>query len=88
MSWEDMCIKVDEGLEELMEERGIRLDDVKKAIALSEEAGDYLYDDQENRRLAKQRFGEFTVYAVYEKDAETYILSSAYGHRVQIESEA
>jgi len=86
MDLENMNIEFDEELAGLMEERGIKIEDVKRAIAMSEEDGDYLYDGE--RYLAKKRFGEFTVYAGYAKEADTYILSSVYGHRVQMESEA
>ena len=88
MSKENISVKVDEELVGLMEERGIKLEDVERVIAQSEEAGDFLYDADEDKYLAKKSFGEFTVYAGYTKEAETYMLSTAYGHRVKMESEA
>jgi len=88
MNREEIAIKVDEELGELMKERGIRLEDIEKVIAQSEEAGDYLYNADEDKYLAKKNLGEFTVYAGYTREDEGYILHSAYGHRVELESES
>lgn len=87
MSQKNISITVDEELVGLMEERGIKLEDIERVIVQSEEAGDFLYDADEDKYLAKKRFGEFTVYAGYTKLAEMYMLHNAYGHRVQLESE-
>ncbi len=76
-------IKFSDQALELMEERGIRKEDVVEAVETAENGGDKLYTES-GEFLAKAKVGNYTVYAGYKESGDSLLVDNAYGHRVAI----
>lgn len=76
-----MEIRLD-GVTELMEERGIRAEDVSEVIAWGEAEGGKLTDGELN--LAKKRLDNVLVYVEYKADGT---VTDTYSHRVVLSKE-
>lgn len=74
-----------EGLGDVMSERGITEEDVKKTIECAERDKTFIEDG--DSIIGKHRMENMTVYAAYEKDGDTFRVGSVYGHRVRLTSE-
>jgi len=68
---------------ERMEERGIKEEDVARAVETAENGGDKLYTESGDF-LAKATVGNYTVYAGYKESGDSLVVDNAYGHRVTI----
>lgn len=80
-------INMDE-MTDLLEERGITLEDVQLTIAAGENTGTKLYrTDDENRFLAKSRLENLNVYVEYTLEDNGIRLYTAFAHRVMLISE-
>ena len=73
-------IRPAEGGADVMEERGVNLDDVREILVYAEGEGCKLVDG--DRCLAKKRIGNFTAYAEYRTDGDAVEVLDVYGHRV------
>jgi hypothetical protein len=87
MSWEEIKLQVGDEVKKLLEERHISEEEVKKVIDFAETKGEKLYQQEENRYLAKSRLGEVTIYVEYSTDENGYIVRTAYSHRSKIGKE-
>lgn len=76
-------IKFSEEALEMMEERGIRKEDVVEAVETAENGGDKLYTES-GEFLAKAKVGNYTVYSEYKDTCDALLVGNAYGHRVKI----
>lgn len=76
-----MEIRLD-GVAKLIEERGIRAEDVSEVIAWGEGEGGKLIDGELN--LAKKRLDKVLVYVEYKEDGT---VTDAYSHRVTLSKE-
>lgn len=75
-------------MQDLLDERGVILEDVRKAIAFAEKTGKKLVSaDDENRFLAKNRMENINIYAEYSTTEDGFQLHTAYAHRVMLVSE-
>lgn len=73
---------------QLLDDRGITLEDVQEAINVGERTGRKFYHRHDkNRFLASARLGNFNVYVEYSPTEGGIILHSAYAHRVMIVSD-
>lgn len=87
MNWEQVVIYKTGEVANLMNERGIREDDVKKVIFEAEKSGRKLHQEINDRFLAKGVLDNFTVYAEYSRKDDGFEIHSAYSHRICIESD-
>jgi glutamate synthase (NADPH) small chain len=88
METNEVKIKNEEGITEVIEKRGITFEDIKEVIAIAETNGRKLYrTDDENRFLAKNRIGNVNVYAEYSPEGDGFLVHTAYAHRVVILSD-
>ena len=76
-----MDIKLD-GVAELMEERGIRVEDISEVVAWGEGEGGKLVDGKLS--LAKKRLDKVLVYVEYKADGT---VTDVYSHRVTLGKE-
>ena len=84
MTLEEIKLQVNDNVKQLMEDRHISDDEVKKVIHHAETESDKLYLPDENRYLAKLRIGEATFYVEYSIEEGNYIVRSAYAHKTKI----
>lgn len=87
MSWEELKLQVGDEVKQLLEERHISEDEVKKVIDFAETESEKLYQPEANRYLARSRLNEVTVYVEYSIDEKGYIIHTAYSHRSKIGKE-
>lgn len=77
-------IRLSDGIRAVMEERGIREEDVREVLDYAESTGKKLYVEGEEHYLAKKRIGNFTCnveYAVADGEVE---LLDLYSYMVQL----
>jgi hypothetical protein len=88
MEVSEVKINNEEAMQDLLDDRGIILEDVRKTIAAAETTGRKLVSvDDENRFLAKNRMENINIYAEYTPTADGFELHTAYAHRVMLVSE-
>lgn len=70
---------------ELLDKRGIRVEDVQEAIAAGENTGRKLYrSDRQDRLLTRAVMGKFNVYVEYTLAGAEFVIYSAYAHRIML----
>jgi hypothetical protein len=88
MEASEIKLSISEELSEIIEKRGIDLEDIKKTIAAGETTGKKLCRvDDEDRFLTKARVGKYNVYAEYKADGDSFMLYSAYSHIIMLVSD-
>jgi len=86
MSTQEVKLQTSDQVNELLESRGIRVEDVEQVIQNAEEKEEKLYRSGEDRYLAKLGIGEATFYVEYSPAGEgTYLIHTAYSHRATME---
>jgi hypothetical protein len=74
-----------EEIAELLDERGIRLEDIQEAIAAGETTSQKLSRvDLKERFLARVVVGKFNIYAEYGLAGSGFFVYSAYTHRIML----
>jgi len=68
----------------LLEERGIRDEEVRRVIAHGEETGNIFVHPATGRRTASFRPGNTTYWVEYEREDDTFRIIRAYSHRMLI----
>ena len=58
-------VKLSDDIRAIMEERGIREEDIREVLDYAESTGKKLYVEGEERYLAKQKIGNFTCNVEY-----------------------
>lgn len=71
----------------LMDERGIKLEDIELAINNAEDNDFKLYLENENLFLTRFRNNNYTIYVEYKLNDDECTINDAYGHRVSIVSD-
>jgi hypothetical protein len=72
---------------ELLNERGINLEDIQKTIAAGETTGTKLCRTEHNDRfLTREVLGKFNVYVEYSPAGPGFFVYSAYCHRIMLRS--
>lgn len=84
MTWEEITLQVNEEGKQLLEERHISEDEVKRVVYYAETEGKKLYQPEANRYLAKLRMGEATFYVEYSIEEEKFVVRTAYTHKSEI----
>jgi hypothetical protein len=70
---------------ELLDERGIKLEDIREAIAAAETRGSKLYRaDLKDRFLTRAVAGNFNVYVEYSPAGSEFLVHSVYAHRIML----
>ncbi|MCR5135617.1 MAG: twin-arginine translocation signal domain-containing protein [Oscillospiraceae bacterium] len=64
----------------LMEERGIREEDVQEVVVFAESSGKKLYIEGEEHYLARKRIGKFTAYVEYSVSGSEVEVLDVYSH--------
>lgn len=85
---EEIRLEMNEQVRELIEERGIREEEVRQVIEHAEATGDKLYSQGTGRYLAKLRISEATFYIEYSIEEERYIVHTGYTHQSEIKGVA
>lgn len=83
---EEIELKISPDVKQKLESRGIRDEEVSKAIHNAEEKGEKLYLPGEKRYLAKLMVGEVTYYVEYSVAEPLYVVRTAYCHQSKIEA--
>ncbi len=78
-----MALIISDDIKALMEERGLRDEDIKEVIDYAE-AGDKLVDEEDGKCLGKKRLENFTVYAEYRMNGEDCEITNVYSHRIEL----
>ena len=87
MNWEQLIIYKEDEVDTLLSERGILDEDIKKVISKAIESGEKLYQEVDNKILAKTRLDKFTVYVEYSPENDGFRIHTGYSHRVSFKSE-
>ncbi len=82
----DYQVVISESCQLQMQERGIKEEDVKSVIEHAELTKSKMMNE-EGVTIGKKRLGEFTVYVEYMMRDAQFVVSSTYGHRVQLGSD-
>lgn len=85
MSWEEINLEITDEVKQVLEDRHIPVDDIKKVIAQAEAEGKKLFQPDSNLFLSKSRLGNYTVYVKYSPQGDTYLVHTAFQHRATIQ---
>ena len=87
MTDNEVRVSLTDGVETVMEERGIRLEDLEKVVAAAESTNVKLKNKVSGHFLAKSRLDKVTVYAEYSLENETAVIYDTYSHRVTLKED-
>lgn len=77
-------VRLADGVEAIIEERGILVDDIAKVIAEAEATSVKLKSNSTGRFLARLRLDKVTVYAEYSVESNGITVYDAYSHIVTL----
>lgn len=80
------AIKISPELQSMMEERGIREEDLQQVVNSFEEMP-HLRNAEGNRFLAKKRLGNFTVNVEFTRSEDTVDICNIYSYVVSLDGE-
>lgn len=83
-SFEQIRLHVPQEIEHLMENRGIRKEDLQKTIHHAETTGEKFINLSTGRSLASLRPARITYWVEYSRAGEEYHVHSAYSHRMEM----
>lgn len=84
MADNNSTVRLADGVEAVIEERGILVDDIAKVIAEAEATSVKLKSNSTGRFLAKLRLDKVTVYAEYSFESNGITVYDAYSHIVTL----
>jgi glutamate synthase (NADPH/NADH) small chain len=84
MEHEKISLSKSQEVAQLLEERGIHDEEIKRVIHNAESTGDKLYQQDGDKFLARLRILEATFYVEYSVSGENYTVHSAYAHRAEM----
>ena len=84
MADNNSTVRLADGVEAVIEERGILVDDIAKVIAEVEATSVKLKSNSTGRFLAKLRLDKVTVYAEYSVESNGITVYDAYSHIVTL----
>lgn len=82
----NILVELSADAEAVMEERGVRLEDIQAVIGAAEASGERLYT-KDGRFLAKKRLDNIMAYAEYTLSGDTATVMDTYAHRVSLKEE-
>lgn len=90
MNRQELCedtlvLHISDSVKGMMDERMIRVADVKKVIAHAENTGEMIMDAASGRLIAHLVIGNITCWAEYSERGGGYELHNAYFHRIRVE---
>ena len=78
--FQNVSLIINDEMADLMEERGIREEDVREVLAFAETTGNKLYMEDEEHFLARKRIDNFTAYVEYAVKEDAIELLDVYSH--------
>lgn len=84
MADNNSTVRLADGVEAVIEERGILVDDIAKVIAEAEATSVKLMSNSTGRFLARLRLDKVTVYAEYSVESNGITVYDAYSHIVTL----
>jgi hypothetical protein len=85
MKASDVRIDNADEVSQLLDDRGIKPEDVREAIAAGETTGTKLYcADDDNRFLVRAVLGKFNIYVQYSPGQDGFTVHTAYSHRIML----
>lgn len=86
MDFKTVVIKLSDEINEIMEDRGIKEEDVREVLEYAESTGMKLYLDGENRYLAKKRINNFTANVEYSLGDNEVVILNIYSYIIRLVS--
>ena len=86
MDYQNISIAVSDEVSALMEERGVREEDIREVVAYAESTGKKLYNE-DGHFLARKRLEKFSAYVEYTIDGDAVNVFDVYSHMVTFEDE-
>ena len=87
LDMDTLNLMVSDRVKSILDERMIRLDDVKKVIIHGENTGEKIMNGSSRHYISHLVIGNITCWAEYSAQDGAYVLHNAYFHRVQIGEE-
>ena len=84
MNDQNIPLQIAPQVQQLLEERGIREENLQQVITTAEEQQLYHLDSVSRRRLAYLRLPKVTYWVEYQPTADGYTVFTAYSHRMEI----
>ena len=78
--FQNVSLIISDEMAELMEERGVREEDVREVLEFAETTGNKLYMEGEEHFLARKRIDNFTAYVEYAVKEDAIELLDVYSH--------
>lgn len=86
MDAKTVSLKLTDEMQEIMEDRGIREDDIREVLEYAESTGKKLYVEGEERYLAKKKIGNVTFNVEYAPTSDGVEILNLYSHVVVLGS--
>ena len=83
-AYEQIHVHMTDEVGRLMEERGIRREDVQRVIDHAETTGEKFINPATSRSLASHKPDRVTYWVEYSRVGEEYQVHSAYSHRMEM----
>ena len=80
----DFDIRYTQEALELMDQRMILKSDVIEVLKYARESGEAILDQESGLYIARSRIGNATFWVKYTMEQDTYVVRSAYSHRMKI----
>ena len=77
-------VKLSDDIKAIMEERGIREEDIREVLDYAETTGKKLYVEGEEHFLARKRIGNFSAYVEYSLNGDSVEVLNVYSHVVML----
>ncbi len=81
--YKEVRLSIPGEVERLMEERGIRREDLQKVVHHAESTGEKFINPSTGRTLASLRPGRVTFWVEYSRTEEEFQVHTAYSHRME-----
>jgi hypothetical protein len=83
-TYEQIRLRISDAVEQLMENRGIRREDVQATVEHGETTGQKFFNPASGRFLTSFRPGRVTYWVEYSRIDEEFEVHSAYSHRMEM----
>lgn len=80
-------IKMSDEIKDIMEERGIREEDIREVLDYAEATGKKLYIEGEEHYLAKKKIGSFTANVEYTVNGDEVEILNLYSYVITLSGE-
>jgi len=86
--YEKIVLRFAPGVQELMEERRILLEDIQKVVDYAEKSGNKLHNPHTSHWLAYYKPVKVTYWVEYSSVGDEFVIHGAYSHRMEILEDA